>query len=117
MAKIWIELKRRNVVHVGIAYGLVCWVLLQIADFALQVIDAPVWILQVLVLITAIGLPAVLVFAWVYEMTPEGLKLESEVDRSRSVTAHTGRRLNVVIVFVLVIAVGFFGVSSFKKEN
>ncbi|MDX1570441.1 MAG: hypothetical protein R3200_08150 [Xanthomonadales bacterium] len=113
MANIWTELKRRNVVRVGIAYGLVCWMLLQIADFALEVIDAPGWILQVLVLLAAIGLPAVLVFAWVYEMTPEGIKRETEVDRSQSVTAHTGRRLNAVIVVVLVLAVGFLGVSRF----
>ena len=115
MASIWTELRRRNVVRVGFAYGLVCWVLLQIADFALGVIEAPGWILQVLVLIAAIGLPAVMVFAWVYEMTPEGLKLESEVDRSQSVTADTGRRLNAVIVTVLVVAVGFFGVSRFLE--
>jgi len=113
MAKLWEELKRRNVVRVGVAYVLVCWVLLQIADFALEVIVAPGWILQVLVLLAAIGLPAVLVFAWVFEMTPEGLKLESEVDRSQSITSYTGRRLNIVIFAVLLVAVGFFGVSRF----
>ena len=73
------ELKRRNVFRVGIAYLLGAWVLLQAADFGLQVIDAPNWILQVLVLIAAIGLPAVLVFAWVFEITPDGVKREKDI--------------------------------------
>ena len=99
------ELKRRNVIRVGIAYGLGAWVLLQAADFGLQVIDAPNWILQVLVLIAAIGLPAVLVFAWIFEMTPEGLKRESEIDHSQSIAPETGRKLNHAITAFLVLAV------------
>lgn len=105
MSKLWQELKRRNVVRVGLAYVLVAWVALQVADFALEVIEAPSWALQGLVLIAAIGLPIVLVFAWVYEMTPEGIKRESEVIRTHSITGHTGRKLNTVIIVVLVLAV------------
>jgi len=99
------ELKRRNVFRVGIAYLLGAWVLLQAADFGLQVIDAPSWILQVLVLIAAIGLPAVLVFSWVYEMTPEGLKKESSVERDHSITGQTGKKLDHVVTSFLVLAV------------
>jgi TolB-like protein len=99
------ELRRRNVFRVGIAYALAAWVLLQIVDFVLDVIAAPDWILQVFVLAAAIGLPVVLIFSWVFEMTPEGLKLESQVDRSQSITPHTGRKLDRVIILFLALAV------------
>jgi TolB-like protein len=103
------ELKRRNVFRVGIAYLLGGWVLLQGADFALDVIGAPNWIIQVLVLLAIIGLPAVLIFAWVFEMTPEGLKRESEVDRSRSIAPQTGRKLNYVITGTLILIILVMG--------
>jgi adenylate cyclase len=99
------ELKRRNVVRMGIAYGVVAWVLLQFIDFALEVIDAPGWILQVFVLTAAIGLPIVLIFSWVFEMTPEGLKRESEIDRSQSITPQTGRKIDRIIIGALALAV------------
>jgi len=105
MGSLWIELKRRNVVRVGVAYALVAWVALQVIEFALEVIAAPHWILQVIALLAAIGFPAVLVFAWVYEMTPEGLKRETEVDRSRSIAPDTGRKLDRVIIGILTLAV------------
>lgn len=105
MDKFWNELKRRNVFRVGIAYALAAWVGLQVIDFALEVISAPHWILQVSALLAVIGFPAVLVFAWVYEVTPEGIKRETEVDRSQSITPHTGRRLDRVIIGTLALVV------------
>ena len=83
------ELKRRNVFRVGIAYVLISWVLLQGADFAFDLIDAPNWVIQALFLLVALGLPGVLVFAWVFEMTPEGIKRERKIDRSQSMTPQT----------------------------
>jgi len=99
------ELKRRNVFRVGGAYLLASWVLLQGVDFVLDLIDAPGWILQVFVLAAVVGLPVVLIFSWVFEMTPEGLKRESQIDRSRSITADTGRKLDRVIIVFLALAV------------
>ena len=99
------ELKRRNVIRVAIAYVLLAWVVLQIVDFVLEVIAAPDWILQVFALAGAIGLPFVLVFSWVFEMTPEGLKRESEIDRSQSITPTTGSKLDRVIIAMLSLAV------------
>jgi TolB-like protein len=107
------ELKRRNVVRVGIAYVLISWVLLQGADFALDLIDAPNWVLQALFLLAALGLPGVLIFAWVFEMTPEGLKREKEIDRRHSVTPQTGRKLDRVIIVFLVLAVAVLLVERF----
>jgi TolB-like protein len=103
------ELKRRNVFRVGIAYLLGAWVLLQGADFALDVIGAPNWIIQALTVLAAIGLPAVLVFSWVFEMTSEGLKRESDVDRSQSITPQTGRKLNYVITGTLILIIVVMG--------
>ncbi len=99
------ELKRRNVFRVGMAYALVAWVLLQIVDFVLEVISAPDWILQVFVLAAAVGLPVALIVSWVFEMTPEGIKRESEIDRSQSITPDTGRKLDRVIIAFLAAAV------------
>lgn len=107
------ELKRRNVIRVAIAYVLLAWVVLQIVDFVLEVIAAPDWILQVFVLAGAIGLPIVLIFSWVFEFTPEGLKRESEIDRSQSVTPATGRKLDRVIIGMLTLAVVFLLADKF----
>ena len=96
------ELKRRNVFRVGIAYVLISWILLQGADFAFDLINAPNWVIQALFLLVALGLPGVLVFAWVFEMTPQGIKLEKNIDRSQSVSPQTGRKLDRVIIVFLV---------------
>ena len=103
--KLVAELKRRNVIRVGIAYALIAWVVLQVVDFLVEVIDAPPWVLQVFVIAAAVGLLAVLIFAWVFEMTPEGIKRESEIDRSQSITPTTGRKLDRMIIVFLAVAV------------
>ena len=99
------ELRRRNVFRVAVAYLVTAWLMLQVADIVLENIDAPAWIIQVFMLALAIGLPLALIFAWAFEMTPEGLKREREVDRSQSITQQTGRRLDRAILLVLAVAV------------
>jgi TolB-like protein len=111
------ELKRRNVFRVSIAYLLISWVLLQGADFGLDLIDAPNWVIQVLFLLAAIGLPAVLIFAWVFEMTPEGIKRESEIDRSQSLTSVTGRKLDRVIIAILTLALAVLVLERFYSPG
>lgn len=102
MGGIFEELKRRNVVRVAIAYLIAGWLVLQIADFVLENIAAPDWIMQVFLLMFALGLPLVLIFSWAYELTPEGLKREHEVDRSQSITGDTGRKLNQITIGMLI---------------
>jgi TolB-like protein/Tfp pilus assembly protein PilF len=99
------ELKRRNVFRMGIAYVVVAWVLLQAIDFTLDIISAPNWVMQVFFLAAVVGLPVVLIFSWVFEITPEGIKRESEVDRSLSVTHNTGHKLDRTIISFLTLAV------------
>jgi TolB-like protein len=99
------ELSRRNVFRVGIAYAVASWVLLQFVDVIAQILELPVWAPKLIFLILVIGLVPALIFAWAFELTPEGIKKESEVDRSGSIAPHTGRKLNIVIIGSLVVAV------------
>ena len=107
------ELKRRNVFRMGIAYVVVAWVLLQAIDFSLDIISAPNWVMQVFLLAGIAGLPIVLIFAWVFEMTPEGIKRESEIDRNQSVTHSTGHKLDRTIIVFLAFAVLLLLVERF----
>jgi TolB-like protein/lipoprotein NlpI len=99
------ELKRRNVIRVAIAYAIASWVLVQIIDVISPIFDVPEWAQKLVVIILLVGLVPVLVFAWVFEMTPEGIRKESEVDRAGSIVHQTGRKLNYVITGFLVVAV------------
>ncbi len=110
------ELKRRNVFRVGIAYAVVAWLVLQVADIVVDALTAPDWVMKGLLALLLLGLPVALLFSWVYEVTPEGIKRESEVDRSHSITHRTGRRLDVVIIAVLVLALGYFVVDKFVLQ-
>ena len=99
------ELKRRNVIRVGFAYAVVSWVVLQIIDVISPIFDLPIWAPKLFFVILAVGAVPALIFAWAFEITPEGVKKESEVDRSRSIVGMTGRKLNYVIVGALLLAV------------
>ncbi len=111
------ELKRRNVVRVGIAYVLMGWLLLQGADFVLDLIDAPNWVIQAFALLAVLGLPIALLLAWAFELTPEGVKRESEVDRSRSVTHKTGRKLDFAIIGFLAVIILLMAVERLYFAN
>lgn len=99
------ELKRRNVLRVAAFYAAAGWLLVQIATQVLPVFEVPTWALRVIVVAVVLGFPFALVFAWFYELTPEGLKRENEVDRSQSIARGTGRKLDRWIIGVLAAAV------------
>ena len=99
------ELKRRNVFRIAVAYLVSAWVALQLADIVLESIEAPNWVIQAFMLAIGLGFPLALVFAWAFEMTPEGIKKEKDVDRSQSITHQTGQKLNRGINVALSIAV------------
>ena len=107
MASVWRELKRRNVVRVAIAYVIVSWLILQVVDVLMPLLALPVSAGRLVVLILLVGFPLSLIFAWAFELTPEGLKKEKDVDRSESVTHKTGRKLDFAIIGLLSIAVIF----------
>ena len=102
------ELGRRNVVRVGVAYAVIGWFLAQIAEFAFENFGAPEWVLKSVVVILLLGLPLALFFAWAFEITPDGVKREKDVDRSKSITHRTGRKLDFFIIGALVVALGYF---------
>jgi len=99
------ELKRRNVLRVAAFYAAAGWLLVQIATQVLPVFDAPTWTMRVVVVAVVLGFPFALVFSWFYELTPEGLRRENEIDRSQSITRSTGRKLDRWIIGVLAAAV------------
>ena len=107
------ELKRRNVFRVAIAYIVVAWLVMQVADVVLNNIATPGWVFQTLLFFLAIGFPFAVIFAWAFEMTPDGIKRESDVDRSQSITPHTGKKLNLMITAGLVLALGYFAYDKF----
>lgn len=107
------ELQRRNVFRVAIGYVVSSWLLAQVADLVLENIGAPDWVMQTILLVLALGFPVVVFFSWAFEVTPEGIKRESEVDRSQSTTQVTGRKLDRAITGVLVIALAYFAYDKF----
>ena len=92
------ELKRRNVVRVGVAYIVICWVLAQAAELALDTFGAPDLVLKSFLFLLMLGLPLALFFSWAFEMTPEGIQREKDVDRSQSITPQTGHSSRVPAV-------------------
>ena len=92
------ELKRRNVFRVGIAYAVASWVLLQVVDLVLENIGAPDWVMKVFMLAVAIGFPVAVIIAWAFELTPEGIKRESEIDRTQFIVQTTGHKLDRIII-------------------
>jgi TolB-like protein/Tfp pilus assembly protein PilF len=111
------ELKRRNVFKAGAAYLALGWVVTQVTSTVAPLLHMPEWIGPVVVWIGVIGFPFVIMFSWIYELTPEGLKRESEVDRSASITRVTSRRLDHIIIGLLVLAIGLFVVDRFLPRK
>ena len=115
--QIFKELQRRNVFRVAIAYVVFSWLLAQVADLVLENIGAPPWVMQTILLVLGLGFPVAVFISWAYEVTPEGVKRESEVDRSQSTTQITGRKLDRAITGVLVIALAYFAFDKFVLSD
>jgi TolB-like protein/Tfp pilus assembly protein PilF len=112
------ELKRRNVFRVGFAYAVVGWLVAQVADLALESFGAPAWVMKSMLFFMALGFVLALFIAWAYELTPEGIKRAQDVDPNQSITHQTGRKLDRMVIVVLLLAVGllmferFWGTST-----
>lgn len=107
LGQLFDELKRRNVFRVGVAYVVSAWLVLQVADVVINNIGAPDWVFSVFMLAGTVFFVPVLVFAWAYELTPEGIRRETEVDRSHSITHRTGHKLDLITIGMLVTVVAF----------
>lgn len=100
------ELRRRNVFRVAAAYAVVAWIIIEAGSVLLPTFGAPEIAFKIYVIVVIAGFLASLVFAWVFELTPEGVKLERNVDRSTSITRQTGRKLDLIVILLLAVALG-----------
>ncbi len=110
------ELKRRNVIKVAAAYMIVGWLILQVGEVLSPALRLPEWVNSTLAFFIILGFPLALIFAWAFEMTPEGLKKEKDVDRTQSITQVTGQKLNYTIIGLLVLALGYFAADKFVLQ-
>lgn len=109
------ELRRRNVFRVGATYVVLGWLVVQVTETISPALNLPDWTLTFVVWVGIIGLPFVLFFAWAYEITPDGVKRESEVDRSGAATQVVASKLNVSIVVLLALAIALFAWDLFSS--
>jgi len=107
------QLKQRNVFRVAVLYVVVCWLILDPVHVVFHMLEVPTWANRLVVILMAVGFPAVVIFAWVYEITPGGLKPTVEVPHEKSIRKLTGRRLDRAIIAVLAVALAYFVVDKF----
>ena len=107
------ELKRRNVFRVAAAYVVLSWLILQMGDLLFDLMGLPEWANRIVLVILLLGFPVAVIFSWIYELTPEGVKKESAVDRTRSITPETGRKLNHITIGMIVLGIAVVGIDRF----
>jgi adenylate cyclase len=107
------QLKHRNVIRVAILYLVACWLILDPVHVVFHMLEVPAWANRLVVILMVISFPVILLFSWVYEMTPEGLKPTVEVDPHRSIRKLTARRLDRAIMVVLVLGIAYLLVDKF----
>jgi len=110
------ELKRRNVIRVGIAYLASTWLLIQVLETLLPIFDLPATSVRVVVIVLAIGFVPVTVFAWVFELTPEGLKRDAGIDLAVPTSGRVNKHLDRAIMVVLALALGYFAFDKFVLD-
>jgi TolB-like protein/Flp pilus assembly protein TadD len=113
MLQFFAELKRRNVFRVGIAYVVTAWLVIQVVETIFPAFGFGDAAVRTAVILLAVGFPLVLIFSWLFQLTPEGLKLDRDVDRSGPVLTHAGKRLDRAIIVVLALALGYFAIDKF----
>jgi len=107
------ELKRRNVIRVALLYLVAAWVILQVAQLLFEVLKLPDWTSRLVLGLLVLGFPLALIFSWVYELTPEGLKREHQIDRNQSITNATARKLDLIVGGLLVVAIGMLAFDRY----
>src|SRR5215470_7827785 len=111
------ELKRRNVYKVAVAYAVASWLLIQIATQVFPFFEIPNWAVRLVVLVLIAGFPVALIFSWAFEITPEGIKRESEIEADKSITHHTGRKIVALTVVLAVIAAGLLTFQLLRSKT
>src|SRR5438552_13293868 len=111
------ELKRRNVYKVAVAYAVVAWLLIQAASILFPTFEAPAWVMKVFVSVIILGFPVALIFAWAFEITPEGLKRAEDVSPAASITHQTGHKLIRIMVVLALVAAGLFIFQMLRTKS
>jgi TolB-like protein/Flp pilus assembly protein TadD len=111
------ELKRRNVYKVAVAYAVVSWLLIQAASIFFPAFDAPPWVMKIFIIIIIFGFPVALIFSWAFEITPEGIKLESEIEPNKSIKRRTGRKIVAVTIAFAIVAAGLFVYQLVRSKS
>ena len=111
------ELKRRNVYKAAVAYAVVSWLLLQAASIFLPAFDAPPWVMKIFIIVLIFGFPVALILSWAFEITPEGIKLESEIEPNKSIKRRTGRKIVAVTIALAVVAAGLFVYQLVRSKS
>jgi TolB-like protein/Tfp pilus assembly protein PilF len=115
--KFFAELQRRNVYKVAVAYGVVSWLLIQIATQVFPIFEIPNWAARLVVIALTLGFPVALVLAWVYELTPEGLQRTDAVNPKDSIAHRTGRKLDFVIIGVLLAVITVMAFQHYRPAT
>jgi TolB-like protein/Flp pilus assembly protein TadD len=115
--KIFEELKRRNVIRVGVAYLIGSWILLQVVDVLVPILTLPDWVGRLAFLFLVIGIVPVLIFSWAYELTPEGIRLDAQVESNKAISNHTARKLDRLTIALLFVVAGIVVVDRLVPET
>jgi TolB-like protein len=110
------ELKRRNIYKVAVAYAVVAWLLIQVATQVFPFFEIPNWAIRLVIMLLALGFPVALILGWAFELTPEGIKRVEEVARPESITRATGRKLDFLIIGILLLVIGIFTFGRFGNR-
>ena len=110
------ELRRRNVLRMAAVYLVAAWLVMQVAEVVIGLANLPQWIGPAILGLLAVGFPIALAFSWFYELTPEGLSLEKDVDPDESITRITGRRIDIIIISLLCAAVILLAYDKWWSE-
>lgn len=111
------ELKRRNVIRMAGLYLVGAWLVVQVADTVFPAFGLPGWALRGVIVLLAIGFLPALVFAWIFELTPQGLRTDAEADPAESIAPRTARRMNLTIVVVLVLGLAWFAIDRWMPST
>ena len=111
------ELKRRNVYKVAVAYVVVSWLLIQASSIFFPAFDAPPWVMKIIIIVVIFGFPVALIFSWAFAITSEGIKLESEIQASKSITRRTGRKIVALTIALAVVAAGLFVYQLVRSKS
>src|ERR1700682_5202631 len=117
LKRFFAELQRRNVYKVAVAYGVVSWLLIQIATQVFPIFEIPNWASRMVVFLLLLGFPVALILAWAYDLTPEGIQRTDEFDPSKPIVRRPGHTLNFIIIGVLLAVIAIIAFQHYRPAK